>query len=144
MAEIDQQTSNEPPVRTTSPAQPRPVAGQPLEAYYRGLEGVSGAIRIDAPAGTLGTLYVEDGTARFVAGESAGTVRAFFDDPSDIRPLLRGELNPVVAGLQRRIIFAGDRALGARILLGLHTGPLELPVQQPQTDPKERQERHVH
>lgn len=139
MADIEQTADSRRAVPTAPPAPPQPVAEQPLQAYYRGLEGVSGAMRIDAPPGTLGTLFVEDGTARFVAGESAGTAVAFFDDPGDIRPLLRGELNPVVAGLQRRIIFEGDRALGARIILGLHTGPLPL-----HTEPSTQRGRHVH
>jgi hypothetical protein len=144
MADIEQLGNGEQPGRATPPAQPEPDGEQPVEAYYRGLEGVSGAMRIDAPAGALGTLFVADGTARFVSGASAGTARAFFEDPSDIRPLLRGELNPVVAGLQRRIIFGGDRALGARIVLGLHTGPLPVHAQQLHTAASEKQARHVH
>jgi hypothetical protein len=96
---------------------------QTTRAYYRGLEGVSGAMRIEAPQGTLGTLLVNDGNAEFVPGRSEGTVVAFFEDPKDVRPLLGGEINPVVGGLQRRVLLEGDRALGARIILGLHTGP---------------------
>jgi hypothetical protein len=96
---------------------------QAKHAYYRGLEGVSGAMRIESSHGPLGTLFVNDGSAEFVPGRSEGTVVAFFEDPNDVRPLLGGEINPVVGGLQRRVLLEGDRALGARIILGLHTGP---------------------
>lgn len=95
---------------------------QTVRAYFRGLEGVSGAMRIETPQGTLGTLFVDDGNAEYVPGRREGTVVAFFEDSKDVRPLLRGEINPVVGGLQRRVLLDGDRALGVRIMLGLRTG----------------------
>jgi hypothetical protein len=90
---------------------------------------------IDVLGTRVGVLRVDDGQAEFIPGDAQGDVIARFDDASDARRLLRGEFNPVVAGLQQRMVLRGNRPLGARIVLGLRTGAVVSPA--PETDTKE-------
>ena len=111
----------------TEPAQVRSatepaVPTQPLHARVEGLRGVHGAMRLELKGSNVGSLHVDDGQVDFIPGDTQGDTVARFGDEDDARRLLRGELNPVVAGLQRRVVLAGNRSLGARIMLGLRTG----------------------
>jgi hypothetical protein len=93
-----------------------------LRAHVQGLRGVSGTLRVDVQGKTMGALVVEDGTTEFVPGSREGQATANFQAPDDVRALLRGEVHPVVAALQRRVEIEGDAALGARIILGMRSG----------------------
>jgi hypothetical protein len=98
------------------------VPSERVRAHVQGLRGVSGTLRVDVQGKGVGALIVEDGTAEFVPGSREGRATANFQAPADVRALLRGEVNPVVAALQRRVDIEGDAALGARIILGMRTG----------------------
>jgi hypothetical protein len=76
----------------------------------------------------IGALEVHDGSAEFLPGAEAGDVTADFSNGEDIRRMLRGELNPVVAALQRRVLLSGDSTLAARIILGIRSGAAFSPV----------------
>jgi hypothetical protein len=105
----------------TQASPPSQDAGK-RRAFYRGLSGVFGAMRIETAEGQMGTLVVHDGHVEFVPGPGEGAAELFFEDPNDVGQLLRGKVNPVVASLQRRVLLAGDMALAARIILGLRSG----------------------
>lgn len=98
------------------------VPSERVSGYVQGLRGVSGTLRVDVQGKSVGALVVENGRAEFVPGSREGQASANFQDAADARALLRGEVHPVVASLQRRVEIEGDAALAARIILGMRTG----------------------
>ena len=109
--------------------EPLPARLQRVSADVEGLQGVHGALLVLIQGDLVGALQVNDGRAEFVPGATEGAAVAEFDDPDDIGRLMRGELNPVVASLQRRLSLRGDLSLGARIILGLRTGAMFVPIE---------------
>ena len=103
----------------------------PLSADVTGLRGVHGTMLIRVEGAPLGALVVDDRQVKFlpdVRDAKAGDAIVDFDDANDIRELLDGKVNPVVASIQRRLTMQGDRLLGARIVLGLRTGAVFKPL----------------
>jgi len=85
------------------------------------LAGVSGTMRVDVQEDSLGTIFVDRGRV-WVDGDvatSADTV-AIVDEQADFVRIICGELNPVVAAIQGRILFRGNPELATRIILALN------------------------
>src|SRR3954452_12778033 len=88
-----------------------------------GLEGIYGRLRIAVGGRLVATLVVEGTSVALVldiAGPADATVLCA--DGEAMRKLLRGELNPFIPSMQRRVRLAGDRGFGARVMLGLQAG----------------------
>jgi len=85
-----------------------------------GLAGLYGRMRIIVAGKPVGTLVVEGIYVALVPdiyGPADAT--AICADDETMRKLLRGELNPFIASMQRMARLAGDRGFGARVILGL-------------------------
>jgi len=102
--------------------------GKPLErdtVKIPSLAGVSARMRVDVEGDSLGTIVVERGRvwldrAREEADVVEADVVAVVHDEADFRRMLGGDLNPVVAVIQGRIVFRGNPALATRIILALN------------------------
>ncbi|HEY8947161.1 MAG TPA: hypothetical protein VIM73_23115 [Polyangiaceae bacterium] len=99
-----------------------------MHAHVRGLRGVAGVLRIEVREQPVGTLIVDNGEVEFVRELRDYEAVANFEDMESAGALFRGEINPVVASLQRRMEAGGNRALAARIILGLRTKPVLEPT----------------
>jgi hypothetical protein len=85
-------------------------------------------LRIEVREQPVGTLIVDNGDVAFVRELRDHEAVANFADIESAGALFRGEINPVVASLQRRMEAGGNRALAARIILGLRTKPVLEPT----------------
>ena len=93
------------------------------EADAPALAGVSGRMRLTVEDKPLGrarrrrrTLALSERRA------AAGRRHCLVRDREDLIKMLRGEVNLVVAALRGIVRQRGDRALGAKVLLGLRAG----------------------
>jgi putative sterol carrier protein len=84
------------------------------------LAGLSGTLRIDVKDKPVGTVHVENG--RVWAGSPADKADAVatVQERSDFEKLLAGELNPVVAAIQGRLVFQGNPELATRLVAALN------------------------
>jgi putative sterol carrier protein len=84
------------------------------------LAGLSGRLRVDVAGQPAWVLEIHDGTVsvRPADAEDADAVLQF-DSEETVASFRRGELNPVVAVLQGRMLPEGDGALAIRTVLGL-------------------------
>ncbi len=85
------------------------------------LAGMSGRIRIDAAGQPTRVLEIENGTvlARPAAGAEDADAVIECDGEEIVAAFSRAELNPIVATLQGRLRFEGDRAFAIKVILGL-------------------------
>ena len=85
-----------------------------------GLAGLYGRLRIAVAGQPVATLVVEGMYVALVpdtSGPADATIMCA--DEEAMRKLLRGELNPFIASMQRMARLAGDRGFGTRVILGL-------------------------
>jgi putative sterol carrier protein len=85
------------------------------------LAGVSGRFRIDIAGRPAGLLEIQDGTVstRPAAGAEDADAVIHCDDEETVAAFNRGELNPIVAGLQGRMRVEGNRSFAIKVILGL-------------------------
>jgi putative sterol carrier protein len=95
---------------------------QRWEAESPALAGVSGRIRLSVEDKPLGVLVVDDGHLALTDDEDNVDVTVICATREDLIKLLRGEMNVVVAALRGLVRQDGDRALGAKVMLGLRAG----------------------
>jgi len=95
---------------------------QRWEAESPALASVSGRIRLSVGDKTLGVLVVDDGHLALTDDEDSVDVTVICATREDLIKLLRGEMNVVVAALRGLVRQEGDRALGAKVMLGLRAG----------------------
>jgi hypothetical protein len=88
-----------------------------------GLAGLYGRLRITVAGKPVATLVVE-GIYCALIPDVTGPADAnlLCADDETMRKLLRGELNPFIASMQRQARLAGDRGFGTRVILGLQVG----------------------
>jgi hypothetical protein len=86
-----------------------------------GVADLRARIRLAAAGSTVGVLKVEDGGVEIVPDSDAvATVTA--DTLETLVGLLGGEVQPVVARLQGRVLPEGDVGLVIRVFFGLRAG----------------------
>jgi len=95
---------------------------QRWEAESPALTGVSGRIRLSVGDKALGVLVVDDGHLALTDDEEHVDVTVTCATREDLIKLLRGEMNVIVAALRGLVRQEGDRALGAKVMLGLRAG----------------------
>jgi putative sterol carrier protein len=79
-------------------------------------------MRLQVGGQTLGVLVIDDGHLSLTEDDRPVDVTSICATRDDLVQLLRGELNPVVAALRGKIRQRGDRAFGAKVILGLRAG----------------------
>jgi putative sterol carrier protein len=97
------------------------VGGQPWRGRTApGLAGVYGRLRLSVGGKPVGTLVVE-GTYVILIPDISGPAEATLlcADDTQMRKLLKGELNPFIASMRRQARVAGDRGFATRVILGL-------------------------
>jgi putative sterol carrier protein len=105
--------------------QQAPGVGAPTrlsKAPAPGLAGLRGRLRLQVGDQTAGALVVDDGQVELTDAKSGGPREeavALFSDVEDMKKLLRGEVNPVVAALQGRMALRGDLVFATKVILGL-------------------------
>lgn len=92
------------------------------EADTPALAGISGRVRLLVGDKSLGVLVVDDGHLALTDDQGPVDVTVTCTTKEDLIKLLRGEINVVVAALRGIVRQEGDRALGAKIILGLRAG----------------------
>src|SRR5262245_43430140 len=98
------------------------VTARRWEADSPALAGISGRMRLSVDGKNLGVLVVDDGHLALTDDEGPVDVTVECATREDLVKLLRGELNVVVAALRGLVRQNGDRALGAKVMLGLRAG----------------------
>ena len=98
------------------------LGGRRWEADAPALAGISGRMRLQVGGQSLGVLIIDDGHLALTDDDRPVDVTTTCGTRADLIKLLRGELNPVVAALRGFIRQRGDRAFGARVILGLRAG----------------------
>jgi putative sterol carrier protein len=92
------------------------------EADAPALAGVSGRVRLVVDGKNQGVLVVDDGHLAMRDDEGPVDTTVHCATREDLAKLLRGEMNVIVAALRGLVRQDGDRALGAKIMLGLRAG----------------------
>jgi hypothetical protein len=86
-----------------------------------GVGGLNARIRLGVGGATVGVLKIADGDAEIVPdGEAAATVTT--DTLTTLVGLLGGDMQPIVARLQGRVLPEGDIGLVIRVFFGLQAG----------------------
>ena len=98
------------------------LGGRRWEADAPALEGLSGRMRLQVGGQSLGVLVIDDGHLSLTDDDRPADVTITCATRADLIKLLRGQLNPVVAALRGFVRQRGDRAFGARVILGLRAG----------------------
>jgi hypothetical protein len=94
----------------------------PMAGPAPGLAGVRGRLRVDVAGKTVGVLVVDDGRIELTNDQGPTDAVVVCDTAQDLRQMMRGELNPVVGGLQGRLRVEGNIALAIKVSLGLRAG----------------------
>ena len=102
-----------------SEEQEQSITDRRWEADAPALTGINGRMRLTVGTTSLGVLVIDDGHLALTDDESPVDVTVTCATRTDLIKLLRGELNIVVAALRGIVRQRGDRAFGAKILLGL-------------------------
>jgi hypothetical protein len=85
-----------------------------------GLAGLYGRLRINVAGKPVATLVVEGKYVALIPDiHGPADATAICADDETMRKLLRGELNPFIASMQRMARLAGNRGFGTRVILGL-------------------------
>jgi len=92
------------------------------EADAPALAGVSGRMRLTVDDKSLGVLVIDNGHLTLTDDERPVDVTISCATREDLIKMLRGEVNLVVAALRGIVRQRGDRALGAKVMLGLRAG----------------------
>ena len=89
------------------------------------LAGSSGRLAFQVDGSTVTVLQMDDEHIEVVGGDG-GEPRglALCKSEDDVRALLRGDLDAIVAVLQGRLAFGGDVLFGLRVMRALRAAPL--------------------
>ena len=98
------------------------LAGRRWEADAPALAGISGRMRLTVGTKSHGVLEIDDGHVTITDDDRPVDVTVSCATRVDLVRLLRGEVNLVVAALRGIIRQRGDRAFGAKVMLGLRAG----------------------
>jgi putative sterol carrier protein len=96
------------------------AGGQVASIQIAALAGLSGTMRVDVKDQPTATIHLENG--RVWAGDPGDKADAVatVQERSDFEKLLAGELNPVVAAIQGRLVLAGNPELATRLVAALN------------------------
>jgi hypothetical protein len=94
------------------------------DGWVTTLTGLVGRLAFEVDGSTVAALHVEDQRID-VSGDDGGQARAIAACPSadDVRQILSGALDPVVAALQGRLVIDGDLEFGMKVLRALRAAP---------------------
>ena len=85
-----------------------------------GLEGVEGKLRLEIEGKPPRVLAIHDGLIEpLQQADEQVDATIVFDSESCLDELLAGKLNPIVAGLQSRMLVTGDLRLVIRVIFEL-------------------------
>jgi putative sterol carrier protein len=88
------------------------------------LEGWKGRLRVDERTTPIGTIQVDDGELTLLAETSNPDAVYVTDDRADMRRIVEGKLNPIVAAVQGRLGLRGDLEFAIRVILALNAAKL--------------------
>lgn len=96
----------------------------PPDGWVTTLIGLTGRLAFEVDGKTVAALEVENQRVE-VTGGNAGEPRSIATCPSedDVRQIMSGELDPVVAALQGRLVIDGDVLFGMKVLRALRAAP---------------------
>ena len=102
--------------------------GQTLpDVWLTTLIGLTGRLAFEVDGKTVAALQVDDQRVEVSVGDAgnAGEPRSLATCPSedDVRQILNGALDPVVAALQGRLVIDGDVLFGMKVLRALRAAP---------------------
>lgn len=106
--------SGPPPKAAIQPLLERPPVQIPL------LAGVSGSMRIDVQGQPVASIEVQNGQVSLTDPSGEPTAIVNVADLSDLQSIVQGDLNPVVAAIQGRVVLEGDAEFGIDLILTLH------------------------
>jgi putative sterol carrier protein len=84
------------------------------------LVGVSGRMRVDVKDDPAVTIHIDRGQVWTGDPEEQPDAVAVVEDRADFDRILAGELNPVVAAIQGRLVLQGDPELGTKVISALY------------------------
>jgi putative sterol carrier protein len=84
------------------------------------LAGLSGAMRVDIHDQPVGTVHVGNGRVWAGPPQAQSEAVAVVEDRADFDRILTGELNPVVAAIQGRLVLRGEPELATRLISALN------------------------
>ena len=94
------------------------------DGWVTTLTGLVGRLAFEVDGNAVAALHVDDQRIE-VSGADGGQARAIATCPSedDVRQILSGALDPVVAALQGRLVIDGDLEFGMKVLRALRAAP---------------------
>jgi putative sterol carrier protein len=95
-------------------------SGERVAIDVPALAGVTGRMRVDVNDEPAGTIHVDRGKVWRGEPEGQPDAVAVVQDRADFDQIIAGQLNPVVAAIQGRLVLQGDPALGTRVISALY------------------------
>jgi putative sterol carrier protein len=95
------------------------LGAAPLAADTQALAGLVGRLRLQIADRTVGVLVVHDGHLELTGDDGSVDATLVCATREDVIATLRGEINPVVAALRNKLRVTGNRAFGAKVIMGL-------------------------
>ncbi len=83
------------------------------------LAGLSGRMRVDVGDQPAATIHLDHGRIWATEPDLESEATAVVQDRADFERMLAGELNPVVAAIQGRLVLRGDPELAVRVIFAL-------------------------
>jgi len=100
--------------------------GQTLpDGWVTTLNGLIGRLVFEVDGEAVAALQVEDESIAVTGGNAGEPWRSIVTCPSedDVRGIVSGALDPVVAALQGRLVIDGDVVFGMKVLRALRAAP---------------------
>jgi putative sterol carrier protein len=100
--------------------------GQTLpDGWVTTLTGLVGRLAFEVDGKAVASLHVDDESIEVTSGDAGEPARSIATCPSedDVRQILSGALDPVVAALQGRLVVDGDVLFGMKVLRALRAAP---------------------
>jgi hypothetical protein len=108
--------------KSSKPGPERKATGsqEPVTLDLPSLSGLSGKMRVDVKDQPTATIHLDHGRVWAAGPEDKADAVAVVQERSDFELMLAGELNPVVAAIQGRLVLRGDPELGTRLIAALN------------------------
>ena len=95
------------------------------DGWVTTLSGLVGRLAFEVDGKAIAALHVDEQRIDVVFGANGGAARAVVTclGEDDVRQVLSGALDPVVAALQGRLVIDGDVLFGMKVLRALRAAP---------------------